>query len=509
MNNVGNLINRATLPLCRQYVAIDITPTEIRMVSIRRDKVEKWSSAPLREGMIKDGIIVSPQDLSLLLEDLFTSLALPRSRVVCTITGLPFSYRTIVMPDANGSIVQEAIERAARKEMSINEPDMYIFWKAVLRHPEKKETDCFVVAVPKIAVRPLADALAKAQVKQYELDIKPLALARLASAPSAVIISLEKKYIDVVVVADGSVKTLYSFPPLNAAGDRDRIAVDVVNGLDKTLNSYNHDYPGSPLPADLPILVSGELANDSAMLARLTELSGHPVLPFETPVVLPTDFSLASYAANLGLILKKSPLKQHLAGLHSGQYKDIDVNLFSGLPKKGLRINISQAAAVLSAVLLLSLIYYAYDLRHDAGLRVNLLNTEKEATAVKLLVLEKTNQDYQAAQKDRSAALQKLKGEADIISGAQQFFNNARLDCARDMSLVIAMLPAEAQYDTINVSKGGIETSGQAAEVEDVLWMVDKLEADSHISQSRVASIQPSSDPESTRVAYNISIKRK
>ena len=501
----GNLLKRMTNIFFRQYVSVDITPTDIRILGVRRNKVEKWKTAPVPEGQIKDGIIVEPQNFSLILEDLFTSLKLSRKRVTCTITGLPFNYRTITMPDTGTNITHEAIERAARKEMSITEPDMFIFWKIIGRDSAKKEADYFVVAVPKVAVRPLGKTLDKAKIKLYDLEIKPLALARLASSQSVIVISLENKYVDIVIVADGIIKTMYSFPLINTIKDRKRLIGEVVSGLDKTVKSYNLDYPENQLPNETQIMVSGNLASDNEILKNLSETTVHKIVHFEAPASLPLDATIDFSAANLGMVLKKSTLNLRTTRERAAHYKDLDINLLTYILGPGIRINPGKAAAVICGILLLSLIYYAYNLRSEAIMQANSLKAENNAKNVQLLVLQKTNKDDLAAQKAGVEALQKLKLEYDAVSGAQQFINNSRVDCARDIKLVIEALPAGADFKTINISKNSVTVNGIAESSKDVLQIADWLGVDSKVAEARVVTLQPAA----TSVNFNLEIKKK
>lgn len=480
--------------LHKKYVAVDITCSEVRVISVRGNQVEKWGSAPLREGVIKDGVLIEPQDLSLVLENLFTSLDLPRERVICSITGLPFTYRIIAMPDTGKAIDQEAIARVARKEMAITEPDMFLFWKAVEQHPEKKETDYFIIAVPKVAVRPLAQALEKARIELYEMGIKPLALARLISAPNAMFISLEKKYADVVIIAGGRVKTLYSFPLVYNPGDRDRIVSEAVNGLDKALKSYDHDYPGSHLAEDIPFYASGEWANDPEILKRLGEAAGRPVVFFESPLILPTDAPAAIYAANLGLALKKLPLDKKTAAARAAQYKDINLNLLDSFVKKGMKINGGQAAALISTVLILGLAYYGYDLRRDANLRYDLLKNENDAATVRLMVLQRDNKEALGVYQAGAATIQKIQSEYDALNGAQQYINNAKVNCVGDIQMVRESLPFGASFETISMNKSSVIVNGLAEDAMEVLDITDRLDADSRAAAARVTSIQPATD---------------
>jgi hypothetical protein len=60
----------------------------------------------------------------------------------------------------------------------------------------------------------------------------------------------------------------------------------------------------NPLPADVPIYLTGEIALNAELAQRVSTLSGRTVAPLELPLSYPEHFPVALYMVNLGLILK-------------------------------------------------------------------------------------------------------------------------------------------------------------------------------------------------------------
>jgi hypothetical protein len=282
---------------------------------------------------------------------------------------------------------------------------------------------------------------------------------------------------------------------------------EAISGLDKALKSYEHDYPANPLSPETPLLVCGALAADEGILKSLTEASGHTAAYFESPATLPPDLSLALCAANLGLVLKRSPLKKILARDNPGKsasYRDIDINLLGDFITRGIKINVGQAAAVLSLILFLALLYFAYGVRRDAILKADKMVSENNQAAVQLLVLQKTLAENQAAQTDGSAIIQKLQDQRAALGGAQQYVKTAHVDCSQDIKSVLAALPENAFYVSIDVTKSEIQLNGQAANALDALLIADRLEINSRFSEARVQSIAPIENG----VSFSMTIKK-
>jgi hypothetical protein len=117
---------------------LDITGHSIRLISIERKIIRRWCDASIPEGMVKDGLILKPEVIGTSIDALFESMKLPRNNVTCTVTGLPFIYRTISLPHlANRNLVNEAIERAADKEMPLSKHELYLSYNVLKSREEE------------------------------------------------------------------------------------------------------------------------------------------------------------------------------------------------------------------------------------------------------------------------------------------------------------------------------------------------------------------------------------
>ena len=493
----------------KEFVAMDITGSEVRVMSVRRKKVRKCGSEPLREGLVKSGIIIEPQTVGLVIDNLFKSLQLPRDRVICTITGLPFIYRVINMPDSGGVIDKEALERAARKEMLLTEPDMYLIWQPTEYHPEKKERDYFVMGIPKNAMKALSDTLAKANIKPYKLDVKPLALPRVVSSGEVIVVGLEKTYADISIVSRGVIRVIHSFA-LESKPDNDQaIALEVANGLSKAEKSYNRDFPGSPLSAETPVLVAGELAGGNPLLPLIQQLFGHPVNQVTSPLELPPEIEAARYAANLGLIFKVlSPVS---TGLPESTYRDINLDLFAGLRKpSALRFKASYAYMAVGFIALAGLLYYSISLNAGAARNVENLKKQSASVAAQLASSQKTNKDSLALQKSETDSLANMQKKLDSLATEHKSIFGLQDDYAGWVKFVSNSLPTSAQYLQMTLNKATINVKGGAADPSLVLYFTEELEAENKVSSARINSITPvqSENLASQAVTFMVDIKK-
>jgi Tfp pilus assembly protein PilN len=471
------------------YVTMDITNSDIRIIAANKKRIKKWSSTPLPEGVVKAGIVREPQVLSVIIDNIFDSLSLKRNRVICNVTGLPFIYRTVSLPGTE-RIPAEAIERESRREMSLAKEDMYLSWQVSETHPDTKEVDYFVLGVPRTSLDPLVLALSKARIKPYIIDIKPLALAREASLKDTLVVSLEKGYFDVVVVADGWVRVIHSVNPSNKSGEGIGLVTEIVDALNKAIKSFERDFPKISLPADTPILLSGELSSDKSLPLLVREASGHPVNIITSSLNTPADMPVRLFAAALGLASKKASVRRPSTGYH-----DINLNLLMGLKtqKSGER-QLAYAIPMLVCLVLAALVYKTYDLKINAAGEVGTYQQEVDRLTRSQMLAQKANSQAVANQQTASNKLQDANATLAAIQSKKATIDNQRVDFASWINEAIKDLPEGADFKTIDLQTNTITVTGTAQGALDVPAMADALEKSAYFSGARVAQLAPAQD---------------
>ncbi|MGD9117754.1 MAG: pilus assembly protein PilM [Dehalococcoidia bacterium] len=474
---------------CRTYVGIDISASEIRILTAKRNIIRKWSSLPLSEGLIKDGIILEPQTLGLVLDNIFTSMKLPRNRVICNMTGMPFVYRVINMPFTGDNIDKEAIERAARKEMSLSEIDMYLFWEATETHHQLKERDFLVFGVPRHVVHLLVEALSKARIKRYMLDVKPLALARSVSSKDAILVNLEKEYVDIVVVVGGIIRVMHGFAPTRNENASDSFNREVLNGIRSAVKSLNRDYDNIPLPAEVPTLIFGGFTNDTDIANFLKENYENPVSNIELPDITPTNLPKPQFTAALGLLWKTLPEKEKTKWL--SEYKDIDINFFSRLNKPLTeRFKPSYAVTALSLIALIALVYFSHDYYRKVSAEVDSLDTESITATLFLNKARNDNKDALEIKKQEIDSLQNLQAQLEMLENERQYISGLQREYNDEINFIVTALPPRCQYTQITLNSNGYSVTGEADSLYDVLSYTNNLENDSEFL-ALIKSVQP------------------
>lgn len=473
--------------ILKKYVAMDITGSSIRVVSVNGNQVRKWISSPVPEGAIKDGMILEPHTVSVIIDSLFKDLKLKKNKVICSLTGMPFIYRVISMPRAESAVSDEAIERAARQEMSLTQEDMHILWQATEANPESLEMDYFVLGVPRTSVRPLEDTLTLAGIKPYIIDVKPLALARAASVRDGLIVSLEKSYYDIILISGGLVRVMHSVSPGSKPVESISIVNDVIDGLNKAIKSFNRDFPQNTLEADIPLMLAGELSVDSEIVDLMQQAIGRPVTILDPVMDAPVDMPREVYATALGLAAKKTrPVTRNL------NYRDIDINLLlRGKKASQLGSQLVYAGLGVFIILLAFAVYEAYGLENDASARTQALKAEQANVAQILDNDRKANTQALAAKQTSTEQLKTMTDQLTAVQADTKQIMGQAVDYAGNFNTIINSFPAGATYTNITMQSNNIVVSGQVLDPFNVLDFTDALTRTNDFSDIIIDSITP------------------
>ncbi len=487
---------------CRSYVALDITNSDIRLIVVKRNKIIKWISTPLPDNLIKRGTIIEPRALGVIIDNLFTTHKLARYRVMCILTGLPFIYRTIDLPGIEGKVPVEAIERESRREMSVTKEDMYLSWQATEIHTDNKETDFFVLGIPKSSLNPLLDTLTKAKIKPYRIEIKPLALARAASSKDAVIVSLEKGYYDIIIISNGLVRVLHSVNSSIDADDTAGIVNELADELTKTIKSFSRDPMGSNFPSDSPIFLFGALASNNEVLRLLEKTIGRSTGILKPSIETPPEMPSELFASTIGLVLKKSN-----RNISYNDYHDINVNLLAGLVKPRHLFQMSHISAIAICLLSIALLYKTYDIKNVAAERTAFLQQQSSAVAEQLNATSQANKQAIAVRQQTADKLQTKEKELAKVRNNNDLVTKQRLDFASRINAIIDALPENSSFDTIEVQPDKIIVSGKTDDAFNILDFTGTLEENRFFTTARIEELKP--DTGDSEVSYRVSISNR
>lgn len=286
----------------KRIVTINIEASSIRGLILNGKNIELWDSIPLEPGIVRDGIVLEQETLGQRIDSLFNRMNAPRDKTIISLTGLHSTFRILSLPRVKLEQMDGAVRRAARKEMPLPIDELYLSWQPLGIVNNKQEV--FVLGVPREAVDVTMQALVHAKLKPHIMDLKALALARVANCREALLLDLEPENYGITLVANGTPAIMRTFIPKRG----DTILEDNVRRLAgetmRTVEFYNRDHSDSPLSPETPVFLTGEMAASSDTTEAVREAIQYPICPLELPLTYESTLPIPSYAVNIGLALR-------------------------------------------------------------------------------------------------------------------------------------------------------------------------------------------------------------
>jgi len=479
------------------YVTLNIGATSIRLLFVKGRQVKKWGSMPLAPGLVRDGLILQPKAVGATIDALFKSTKAPKEWVITSLTGLSFTYRTLSLPRMKPALLEEAIQRGARKEIPLPLEQLYLSWQAI--GDKHNELDFFVLGVPRNLVDAVIQTLAEAAIKPCAMDLKPLALARAANRGDALIVSLEPDCFDIVVVANGIPTIMHTITPRGEGSSPEDNIRRLTDELSKTVKFYDSSHPESPLSRTTPLLLTGELSADATTGKLVQAGTEYPVESLTPPLEFPSDLPVALYAANMGLALKKVPRKMVSKG-DAARFYDINLDILPRKRRARARPVPVRYILPLALIVIIGLLFPVYQVKSQADAETMRLQTELSG------VRQELHQTRLAASEANQSedAINEIVAEADALEQEHRAILGRGGDFSKDFYFVANALPSEAYFTTIEIDADQITVEGKANSNLTVISYAMALEAEGGFSEVNTAKITVAS----TGVSFVITIDR-
>ncbi len=289
--------------MARKTGTIDFDGRTIRLLVSRGNEVLHWASSSVSGELMNQGLIDKPEGMAVQLTNLMGSNGFPKRRIVTSVTAHRTSSRVISLPKVKSKFLHEAVWRKAKQEMPLPMDETYLSWQLIGEDDNRLLVYAF--AVPRAVIDRQVDTLRAAKLKPRAMELKPLALARAVNLPNAIIVNLEDQSLGVVLVVDGSPEIMRSVPQLAEDLEPGERVERLSQELTRTLQFYDEGHRSSPLDPNTKIYATGLLLETEEMRHRLAERTSFPVELPSPPMILPPEFPLATFSANLGLAIKR------------------------------------------------------------------------------------------------------------------------------------------------------------------------------------------------------------
>lgn len=461
-----------------KQVSLFIEDNEVKLLVTNGKTVEKWASLLLDSGIVADGVIQQEDTLAESLRNFMAEQELGGSTVVASLTGLNSIFRIISLPaDVPKNILDDAIQNEANRVIPVPMDQVYVARQMI--GSEAGENRFFLVAYPKNAAGSLARTLQKAGLKIKFMDVAPLALARLANVNRAVMVNTWLSNIDIIILADRVPEVIRSFPlPAETMTDAERI-INIAEEIARTVTYYNSSHTENPLNAEVPILVSGDLASNTDAWPALGGSDGHPVEALTTPFESPEGFDVGQFIIPLGLV----PLTKEEAAFGSM----INVNILPAeyMPKG---LNWFNILAPVAGVLLIGGLVYGWYLIDDfkkqndeIQLRIDATQIQVTQAQADIARIQAETAGVEAQITDVETAIAPIVTKKNSLEIQYQYMRDQRAEASKDVRFAWTNNPStKVLIDTIDWGDGLLTITGKATDRHESVFDYAKALRDTH-----------------------------
>ncbi|MEA3442485.1 MAG: pilus assembly protein PilM [Chloroflexota bacterium] len=288
--------------MAREATTIYIDDSAIWVLVTRGRRPQKWASMTLEPGMVKNGVILNQAAVASRVRQLWKSQGIGSQRVIAGISGINCLYRLIILPEVPQELLPEAVKREAGRVLGVPLEQLYLSWQSL--PSARRETLVYIAASPKNVVDALLSTLHQASLNPYLMELKPLALARTATEREGIIIDLQPASFDIVIMTEKIPQVIRSVSVNREDLTEKKIAL-IREELGRTITFYNSAHKDKSLDFDVPLLVSGELAQQEDFWKLLVGRQKRPVQVLPSPVETPEGFPSEQYMTSIGLALKE------------------------------------------------------------------------------------------------------------------------------------------------------------------------------------------------------------
>jgi hypothetical protein len=287
----------------KEFVALCLEHDGVRAIQIVGKDVVRWGARPLQSDWTQDGRIRDIQEVGSTIDKLMDEEHLSRKRVVVGITGLRSISRLVTFPRMQGSLLNGAVMREAKREMPMPLDEVYLSWQTV--SDSGTDQQIFMLGVPRENVDSAVESLRTAGIRADGMDIKPLALARAVGQSTAVVVGVESDSLEAAIVVDDVPMVIRAVCPVSDGGvSADKMHL-MAEELASTIRFYNDNHKDAQLAPDTPLFLTGGLTVNPALRQVMESSFPYPIVSIEPAFRCPAGFPVPQFAANLGLAMKQ------------------------------------------------------------------------------------------------------------------------------------------------------------------------------------------------------------
>ncbi len=435
--------------MAKKVTTLYIGDTEVTLLVMKGMQVEKWAALPLEPGLVSQGLIADEDRVTELVKELFAREKANNRKVTIALSGHDTLYRILTLPDVPEAVLPEAVRREARRTIPTPLDEVYYAYQSI--PAMKGERKVFLATFPRRSVDALVRTLTRAGVRPYVMDLAPLAVSRLPDVPRAVIVNSRLDHLEIVVVADRLPVVIRTVSLPGESDSLDDKLPLVAEELNRIILFYNSSHLENPLVPDVPVFVSGDLADAPETWQELVGDSGYSVSPLPSPVDAPEGFSTDQFSVNIGLALKEiRPDK--------GDASFSLVN-FNALPEAYVPPSFSIVRVLIPVALVIGIGLVVFALLLNSQVRTRIQELQPQVAA-----RESTVRQLDTDVASLRSGINSDKARTNILNNRISSLQRARDEMHEDLRTIDALARAmdKVTVHSISHSGGSITLSGRA-----------------------------------------------
>jgi len=465
--------------MAKNSVSVYIDDTSIRLMVARGKRIIKLADVPLDVGLVDIDSKEKENQLTEKIKGLLKTSKVNNQKIILGLSGLHCLTRPVVFPELPHPMVKEAITREAKRVLPVPLEQLYISWQIVSTTEGKM--NAFMVAMPRQITDMVIRVFTQAGCKPYLMDIKPLALARLSKEATALIVDVQSKEFDIVIMVKGMPQPIrtVSFPQ-ESLPLLEKLAI-VKDDVKRTIQFFNTNNTEAQIQPGTMMYVSGELAEEPQLYESLAQELGFKAALLTSPLKCMKQLDPSRHLVNVGLALKEL----------TGEAKVLLPN-FNTLPEPYLpkQVSMSRLLAIpATGVAIGILILLTITVQHAAAE----ISTAKSQLGNTKFILDKKQNDKKVLIQSIADTQQKLSDSEQAYtaySNALKSLNKTGDLMNTDIGTTVDDVVNNLSLVTLTHDGRQINISGKADSEQQVLQYVRNLFATERYSEITIASIR-------------------
>jgi type IV pilus assembly protein PilM len=463
--------------MAKKVTTLFIRDTHISLLVMKGEKVEKWASLPLEQGLVSQGFIVDEAQVADKVREIFKETGAEAGKVIIALSGHDSLYRIITLPELPEAVLPEAIRREAKRAIPTPLEEVYFSYQ---RLPAPKgESRIFLVTFPRNLVDALVRTLRQAGVKPYILDLAPLALCRIPNEPRAIIVNARLDHLDVMVIADRLPQVIRRLSlPGEAESLEERLPL-IAEEFNRTVAFYNSSHMEKPLDATVPVFVCGDLAEVPDTWQSVVGGAGYSVSPLPSPVESPEGFSPNEFMVNIGLALKEL-----LAEKEGANFSLVN---FNALPEVYVppRFSIVRVLVPVVTVIGIGLIILGVILILSSRAQTAALQSQVTTVETRVTQLQQDIATLQAQIGSAGAAADELNTRLTAMEQGRAMFHE-------DLTQIVSLAGEKVTLGSVRHGGSSVTVSGTASDENDIFSYARDLRSGGRFSKVWITSVSGS-----------------